>query len=152
MGELLFWQHLPRLRFETEIWPSLKGLSIKVATDASDFAWGGHTLSGPLFTAREYFTLEESIESSSYRELLGVLRCLKSLVHLCRGKLVVLQVDAMNLLGIINRGSSRLPLNELARELFWFCLVQHITLSVEWVPREENAFADELSKLLIPHW
>jgi hypothetical protein len=25
-----------------------------------------------------------------------------------------------------------------------------INLSVEWVPREENAFADELSKLLIP--
>ena len=25
-----------------------------------------------------------------------------------------------------------------------------ITLSVEWVRREENAFADELSKLLMP--
>ena len=62
----------------------------------------------------------------------------------------MLQIDAMNLLGIINRGSPRLPLNQLARDLFWFCLTHGITLSVEWVPREENAFADELSKLLIP--
>ena len=27
---------------------------------------------------------------------------------------------------------------------------QDITIKVEWVPREENAIADELSKLLIP--
>jgi hypothetical protein len=63
---------------------------------------------------------------------------------------VVLQVDAMSLLGIINRGSPKLRLNVLARELFWFCLLLKITISVEWVPREDNAFADEISKILIP--
>ncbi len=39
-GELLFWQQLPRLRFDADIWPSLMGVSIRIATDASDFAWG----------------------------------------------------------------------------------------------------------------
>jgi hypothetical protein len=63
---------------------------------------------------------------------------------------VVLQVDAQNLLGIVNRGSSKLSINELARDLFWFCLRHRITNSVEWVPREENAFVDEISKSLIP--
>ena len=150
VNELLFWQQLPRLGFETEIWPSQKGVSIKVATDASDFAWGGHTLGGPLIMAREYFTWEESVESSTFRELLGVLRCLQALVHLCIGKFVVVQVDAQNYLGIINRGSNKLAIKKVARDLFWFGLVNGITLSVEWVPREENAFADELSKLLIP--
>ncbi len=38
VNELLFWQQLPRRRFETEILPSQKGVSIKVATDANDFA------------------------------------------------------------------------------------------------------------------
>ena len=47
-GELLFWHQLPRLRFESDISPSLKGVSIQMATDASDFAWGGHTISGPM--------------------------------------------------------------------------------------------------------
>ena len=71
-------------------------------------------------------------------------------MHLCIGKFVVVQVDAQNLLVIINRGSSKLAINKLARDLFWFGLVNEITLSVEWVPRKENVFADELSKLLIP--
>ncbi len=79
-----------------------------------------------------------------------MLRCLQALVHLCIGKFLVVQVDAQNLLGIVNRGSIKLSINKLARNLFWFGLVNEITLSVEWVPRKENAFADELSKLLIP--
>ena len=62
----------------------------------------------------------------------------------------MVQVDAQNLLGITNRDSSKLAINKLARDLFWFGWVNGITLSVEWVPREENVFADELSKLLIP--
>ncbi len=71
-------------------------------------------------------------------------------MHLCIGKFVVVQVDAQNLIGIINRGSNKLAINKLARDLFWFGLVNGLTLSVEWVPREENVFAYELSKLLIP--
>ena len=100
--------------------------------------------------AREYFSEEECVESSTYRELLGVLRCLQSMVGLCEGKFVVFQLDARNLLGVVNRGSPRLKLDELARELVWFGLEHNITLNnVEWVPREENALADELSNLII---
>ena len=60
------------------------------------------------------------------------------------------QVDAQNLLGIVNRGSPRLNIDELARELYWLCVERGITIKVEWVPREENAIADEMPKLLIP--
>jgi hypothetical protein len=149
VGELLFWQQLPRLRFEALIWPSMKGLSVRVATDASDFGWGGHTLSGPHEVAHEYFSEEEARSSSTFRELMAVTRCLKAMVHRCEGRMVVLQVDAQNLLWVINRGSRSLPLNLQARDLFWFCLKHRITVSVEWVPRELNAWADEISKLLI---
>jgi len=72
------------------------------------------------------------------------------MVHVCGGKFVVFQVDAQNLLRIVYRGSPRLRLNELARELFWFRLGRRITIMIEWVPREENSLADELSKLIIP--
>jgi hypothetical protein len=105
---------------------------------------------GPLEIARDYFSESEAVESSNLRELLGACRCLQSLVHRCEGRFVVLQVDAENLLGIVNRGSSKLPINEMAREPFWFCLRHRIMISVEWVPREENAFADKISKMLIP--
>jgi hypothetical protein len=58
-------------------------------------------------------------------------------------------VDAMNLLGIINRGSPKLPLKVLAQEQFWFCFLHKIIISVVWVPQESNAFADEIPKMLI---
>ena len=109
---------------------------MRAATDASDFGWGGHTLSCTLEVAHEYFTVEESCSSSTYRELLAVTRCLQAMVHRCEGRLVVLQVDAQNLLWVVNRGSGSLPLNLLAIILFWFCLKHKITVSLEWVPRE----------------
>ncbi len=68
---------------------------------------------------------------------------------MCEGKLVLFQVDAQNLLGVVSIGSPRLGLNELARDLFWFCLERRIVTIVEWVPRKENSLADELSKLII---
>jgi hypothetical protein len=43
-----------------------KGLSIKVATDASGFAWGGHTMTGPMEIARGYFSEWEAVQSSTY--------------------------------------------------------------------------------------
>ena len=62
-SELLFWQQLPRLRLDADIWPSVEGVSIRIATDASDFGWGGHTMDGPLALAHEYFSIEEGVES-----------------------------------------------------------------------------------------
>jgi hypothetical protein len=50
----------------------------------------------------------------------------------------------------INQESPKLIINELARELFWSCLRHRITATVEWVPREENTFADDISKMFIP--
>jgi hypothetical protein len=47
-------------------------------------------------------------------------------------------------------GSPRLTPNELAREIFLFGEEHRVTLSVEWVPMEQNSLADELSKLIIP--
>ena len=121
-----------------------------MTTDANDFAWGGRTITCPLEIAREYFSEWEAIQSSAYRELLGVSRCLQAMVLVCEGRFVVLQVDAVNLLGIINRGSPKLIIDELARELCWFCFRLRITATMESVPREENAFADNISKMLIP--
>jgi hypothetical protein len=74
--ELLFWQGLPRLEFEGSIWPPSDGISFRLASDASDFGWGAHTLPDAMEFTHEYFSEEESVESSTYRELVGVLRCL----------------------------------------------------------------------------
>jgi len=82
----------------------------------------------------------------------GVNRCLQALMDLCKSMFVLLQVDAVNLFGFINRGSPDISLNILPRELFWFCLANKILITVDWVPRESNAFADEISKWLIRNY
>ncbi len=38
----------------------------------------------------------------------------------------------------------------MARELFRFCLEFKIRIIIAWVPQEENAIADEISKWLVP--
>ena len=63
----------------------------------SRFAWlrmpstsnGGHTLQGAPEYAHEYFSREESVVLSTFRELLEVKRCLKPMVLLYEGKFVV---------------------------------------------------------------
>ncbi len=75
---------------------------------------------------------------------------MQAMVHTREGRFVVLQVDMANLFGIVNRESPKLIINELAMELFRFCLRQRITIAVKKVPKEENDFADDISKMLIP--
>ncbi len=89
-GELLFWQQLPRHHIDSDIWPSLKGVSIRMATDASDFAWGGYSMTGPMEIAREYFSEQETVQFSTYRELLSVSRWLQAMAHRYEGRFMVL--------------------------------------------------------------
>ena len=63
------------------------------------------------------------------------------------GQVVRIHTDNQPLTHIVARGGSRKPHNnELAKQLFWYCLEHSITLSARWIPREENQLADELSK------
>ena len=89
-----------------------------MASDAIDIGWGGHAMQGVVEHAHEYFSKEESVESSTYRELLGVFMCLQAMISLCERKLVGFQVDAPNMLRSVTRGSPRLKLNALARNFF----------------------------------
>ncbi len=100
--------------------------------------------------AHEYLSEEECATSSTYRKLFRVLRYLRAMMYVCARKFVVFQVDVQNLMGIVNRGSPWLNINELAWELFWLCVERGITTKVECVSRKENDLANELSKLFIP--
>jgi hypothetical protein len=53
INELSFWHGLPRLEFEGSIWPPTAGVSVWMASDASDIGWGGHTMQGVVEHAHE---------------------------------------------------------------------------------------------------
>jgi hypothetical protein len=62
-NELSFWHGMPRLEFEGSIRPPTAGGSVRMASDANDIEWGGHTMQGVVEYAHEYFSQEESGES-----------------------------------------------------------------------------------------
>jgi hypothetical protein len=55
-NELSFWHGLPRLEFEGSIWPPTAGISVRMASDANDIGWDGHTMQGVMEHAHEYFS------------------------------------------------------------------------------------------------
>ena len=48
---------------------------------------------------------------------------------------------------IVLHGSKKPLLQELALSVFQLCVVHHVTIEPEWIPREENELADYISKL-----
>ena len=48
---------------------------------------------------------------------------------------------------IVLHGSKKSLLQELALSVFQLCVVHHVTIEPEWIPREENELADYISKL-----
>jgi hypothetical protein len=154
LEELSFWAGLSRTSFTGPIWPPLRSAVVQLATDASNIAWGSlllHTVgqSPPVnHVAHEFFEPWERSQSSSMRELMGVLGSLRAFLPWCRDAVVFCQTDCQNLVPISQRGSRSLNLNVVSKQLFWFCLENRITLHVHWVPREQNQEADDVSKLL----
>ena len=55
--------------------------------------------------------------------------------------------DNQNVARIVLIGSRKPILHEEAMAILSICLHQHIWLEPEWIPREENEFADYLSRI-----
>ena len=98
--------------------------------------------------AHEFFSPEERLQSSTMRELLGVRGSLQAFLPLCQGVEVYLHTDSQNVVFIQHRGSKKIWLNDVAKQLFWFCLEHHIVLHINWVPKELNQHVGDASKLL----
>lgn len=114
-------------------------------TDASNFALGavtqnGETLSRPLLP-------EERNESSTYRELLGVVFGLQCFEGNITESEVHVFTDNQNILPIIRKGSMIPKLNSLSIWIVNFLERKNATIIAHWVPREENKLADLASRM-----
>ena len=84
--------------------------------------------------------------SSTFRELLGIAWFCVTFVEKLRGKACLLFTDNRGAASIMAYGSGVHELNELARTLVQYLRGLRIRLTVRWLPREVNVFADELSR------
>ena len=92
------------------------------------------------------FEEDDKNTSSTYRELLAVKYILQSVGHQLRNQAVQWFSDNVNVCRIIEVGSRKPNLHEIAIDIFDLCINYDIKLLPSWIPRTENFIADSLSK------
>jgi hypothetical protein len=124
-------------------------VQVTIQSDASDVGWGAHTQDGAEGGWQEKGELPAAMlgESSTVREVTGLLMATERRTEELKGKNVLIRMDSYPAIrNLINGGGPVEGLNELVREWWQWCRSNRVRPSYEWVPREENTLADELSK------
>ena len=116
-----------------------------ISSDASSSGCGS-VLSGTDTLAARLFSEQERAFHSTKRELLAGLHALESFLPKISHSLVKLKLDNQSSAKIIDSGSGKKDLQEIAIKIFHLCWDNGISLEVEWIPREENEAADLASR------
>ena len=148
--ELEFWQENLVSLNERYLGEPLTPVCATIAnSDASSSACGAILkIDDYIYRAHKNFSMEESDQSSTWRELEAVLYALKSFAPMIRGRTVHWETDNQAVPSISQKGSKKEHLQELAIQIYYLCRTNRITLHLNWIPREENVVADEMSKFI----
>ena len=95
--------------------------------------------------AKGSWSAGEELRSSTWRELRATRFVLESLVNDIQGKVVRHRTDNKNVETILHVGSRNRDLHDEAVTLYQLCHRFGVSLQVEWIPREFNDEADQLS-------
>ena len=141
--ELSFWlEHIDKFNGQN-IWPKASTVRV-VYSDASGIGFGGYCVEHGDQVVTGQWSEEEATQSSTWRELKAV--------RLVWDKFAKNRVrwftDNQNVARIVLYGSRKPVLQKEALAIFTTCVNHHIRLELEWIPREENEFANYLSKLV----
>ena len=97
--------------------------SVVLTCDASESGYGAHiSFGGERRFCSGMWSFVERAKSSSFRELLAVDLALKSFQRFIIGKKVTIVSDNQNFVGIVHAGSSVTHLQQIAVDIFSFCM------------------------------
>lgn len=144
--ELKFWLYNFAKYNGQSIWHSASTMRL-VYSDASATGYGGYIVEHGPQIAHGQWSKEEARQSSTWRELCGVLRVLESLAAKLRNERLKWFSDNQNVVRILTTGSRRPQLHALALNIFTICVANQIRLEPEWIPRSENEQADFISRI-----
>lgn len=122
--------------------------SVMIYSDASSLAAGAFSVEVESKIFHKMWTLEESVQSSTWRELKAIELALISYKTSFSGKVIKWFTDNQNCVKIVNTGSMKEDLHIIARSIFSICLNLGISIDIQWVPRTENEKADYISKMI----
>ena len=145
VSELDFWsRHLTDYKSQGMI-PARSVL--RMHCDASEDGWGAHCIGAAAFGR---FEEKELLTSSTYRELLGLLHAIRSplIRYAIANRRVTFVLDSQAATyNLLKGGGPKPDLSLLVKQIWDECVSCGADATAEWIPREENAFADALSKL-----
>ena len=90
----------------------------------------------------------ENAQSSTFRELLGVSLSMQAFVESLKAQTVTWFTDNQNVVQIVNSGSKTPALQELAMDIHRSCLLNAVNIDMQWIPRDVNSVADDISKFV----
>ena len=123
-----------------------------IFTDASNHAYGGFISNSNTTEAYGIWSEQEQDQSSTFRELKAIHNLIEPYAPLLAHSKVKLFSDNQGACTIVDKGSPKLILNQLAIDIFVLALHNDITLVDQWIPRSENERADIISKFLDKSW
>ena len=142
--ELFFWYN-NIVKFNNKFVFSYSIPSILIYSDASHSGCGAVTVDeGMKFNYS--WSASEAEKSSTWRELKAVALAIQSFGSTLFGKCVKLFTDNQGVPSVIQKGSMKADLQQLSIEIFDMCGRHNIDLHVQWIPRDLNQVADNLSR------
>ncbi|VDI82350.1 Hypothetical predicted protein [Mytilus galloprovincialis] len=122
INELLFWKvHVSKLN--VKCLSDYKIPSVVMYSDASSFACGAYScqLDDKIF--HKMWSEDERKRSSTWREMYAIKSCLETFQYQLVGKVVKWFTDCLNCIHIIQTGSSKPDLHQLAMTIFSICFM-----------------------------
>ncbi|CAC5423024.1 unnamed protein product [Mytilus coruscus] len=90
----------------------------------------------------------EMLESSTWRELKAIELALMSYHYVFAEKSLKWLTDNQNCVRIVQAGSMKEKLQNIAISIFSICLQKGISINIQWIPRGENLKADYINEII----
>ncbi|CAG2253337.1 unnamed protein product [Mytilus edulis] len=121
--------------------------SIVIFSDASNVACGAYTVELENKIFHKMWNELERCKSSTWREMRAIEQALLSFSTLFMGKSLKWFTDNQNCVRIVQAGSMKEDLQNLAYSIFCICKEHNILIELQWIPRTLNSKADYISKM-----
>ena len=146
LSEIFFWKNnIVSLNSRTIV--PYQAPFLLSSSDASNVACGAY-LVGTEEVSHRMWSSSEAEKSSTWRELKAVHFALTSFKNSVQGKSVKWHSDNQGAVRIVDIGSPNAELHSIALDIFDFCRNFNVRFVSQWVPRELNTRADDVSNII----
>jgi len=152
--ELTFWKCYAKQLISSTIndKPAKKSNFI-VYSDASASGCGAHLDLNGEQACHKLWDVGEREKSPTWRDLSAIDYALKSFLPIIKGSYLKWFSDSQAAVKIIQVGSVKKELHDLAIKIFQCCAVNQISLDIQWIPRSDLERADYISRIIdIDDW